>query len=95
MFVVTMFRKGKHQERFETHSYVLGVFYTRQQAVFQANVEMLCRGGKYDAWIDFCVAGSVDEPHSCTEDQLGWLEYEYSEEVMEESRKRFPGESWI
>lgn len=89
MFVVTMFRQGPKQERFETHSYVLGVFYTRQQAVFHANVEMLARGGKYDAWLDFCVAGSVHEEHSCTEDQLGWIEYQYSEEVDLEVRRRY------
>jgi hypothetical protein len=89
MFVVTMFRQGPNQDRFETHSYVLGVFYTRQQAVFQANVEMLARTGKYDAWLDFCVAGSVDEPHSYTEDQLGWIEYQYSEEVELEVKRRY------
>lgn len=88
MFVVTMFRQGPKQERFETHSYVLGVFYTRQQAVFHANVEMLARAGKYDAWLDFCVAGSAAENHSFTENQLGWLEYQYSEEVDLEVQRR-------
>lgn len=89
MFVVTMFRQGPKQERFETHSYVLGVFYTREQAVFESNVEMLSRAGKYDAWLDFCVAGGVGEPHSITEDQLGWIEYEENDKVHEEFSKRY------
>jgi hypothetical protein len=90
MYVVTMFRAGPKQERFETHSYTLGVFYTLDQAKFFANVEMICRGGnKYDAYCEYHVAGSVDEPHSIDESKLGWLKYEYSEEVQKEVERRY------
>lgn len=89
MFVVMMYRRKPGQEYFETHSYLLGVFYTYDQAKFNANAEMLARAGKYDAWIDYCVPGSVDCKHSFPLEKLGWVEYEYSEEVDQEVQRRY------
>lgn len=86
MFVVTMFRQGKSQHYFETHSYVLGVFYTLTQAKFAANVECLSRGGKYDAWIDHCIPNSVEDTITKS---VGWHEYEYSEEIYNEVSRRY------
>lgn len=47
LFVVTMYRWGNP----EKHSYVLGVFSKKSQAIRAAGIEEHGRGGKYDAEI--------------------------------------------
>lgn len=90
MFVVTM-----HKTLGNKHSYVLGVFYTYEQAKLNANTEMLLRAGKYDAYLDFCAPGcTYRDAHSIDPSLLGWMQYEYSEGVMKEAYKIYPENNW-
>ena len=44
IFIVTAYRWGNK----ECHSYVLGAFSTKEEAIRQAKIEEEWRGGKYD-----------------------------------------------
>jgi len=58
VYVVTMYRYGDH----EKHSYVLGVYSTRENANHWGSMEENYRGGKYKYEIAACIIDSNIEP---------------------------------
>lgn len=94
MYVVTMYRFGKKQEYFETHSYTLGVFSTKEKAIFRANAEMLARAGKYNAYLEYCTVDGEQTNYDDDDFSCGWVEYTYSEEAQQEV-ERIYGKQWF
>ncbi len=43
VYIVTMYRYGDK----ESHNYIIGVYTTKNIAIMNGNVELLCRGYKY------------------------------------------------
>ena len=63
VYVVTMYRYGNT----EAHSYVLGVYSTKEDAEFTARIEEAWRGGKYEATVKIII---LDAP--TPEEYLDW-----------------------
>ena len=63
VYVVTMYRYGN----IEAHSYVLGVYSTKEDAWFTARIEEAWRGGKYEATVKTII---LDAP--TPEEQIEW-----------------------
>ena len=77
VYVLTAYRWGS----IENHSYVCGVFESKEDAQLAANREMLWRGGKYDCMIaememNYPYVAQNNKAH-----EREWVSYEYSEEL--------------
>lgn len=91
MFVITMYRAFDEEKmrKFETHSYVLGVYHTLNKAKFYATVETFARSGKYQPYCTFHVAESINHPHSIDSSELGWIDIpnDYTPEIDAELKR--------
>ena len=70
MFVTRMLRYGD----LEGHSYILGIYTTREQATFAGSVEESWRGGKYEYRVEeHGVDISVPQRIKTTYEGRGWV----------------------